>query len=475
MSNTTEKYSVITNAKLSNYTVEETTHQEKKTLVVPVVMIVEGVLNGSHGPLLHLAEDFGKIAESWNGIPVVINHPQQDGMSISANSPEVIESGLVGRVYNAHMDANRLLAEVWLDEEKLGNISADTLVAVNGKKPIEISVGVFTEDEPTVGDYNGVPYNAIARNHRPDHLALLPGGVGACSLEDGCGIRANQLNKKEGGVYEMITNENKNAILQDLRAMGYSLPQIGINMALGLKEKLDELYELVRSMNEVDGKGNTTSWGYLEEAYDTFLIYSIEGPSERKYYKSNYQFNVTTGEPEFVGDPIEVEKKVEFKVVPQVNNVLNTNKMEKCTPCIEKRVTELVANKQTKFTDADVEWLQTLTEAQLDQMIPEELEVVENAEVTALSAEDKAALEFGKKMLKKKKDDMAAGIQKNTEAGIWTPEILANMSEEMLERVYNSVKKEDTPVVADYSLAGNARAPQANSPVSKVEPMLPNI
>ena len=184
------------NQKLASYTVTEAVHQEKKHLIVPVVMIVEGVLNGSHGPLLHLAQDFGKIPESWNGIPVVINHPEEEGHSISANSPEVIERQSVGVIYNARMDSNRLLAECWLGSEKLGKVSSDTLIAVNEGKTIEVSVGVYTEDESIAGEWNGIKYNAIARNHRPDHLALLPGGIGACSVENGCGIRVNQNKNK---------------------------------------------------------------------------------------------------------------------------------------------------------------------------------------------------------------------------------------------------------------------------------------
>lgn len=33
--------------------------------------------------------------------------------------------------------------------------------------------------------------DAVARNHRPDHLAILPDQVGACSLADGAGLIRN--------------------------------------------------------------------------------------------------------------------------------------------------------------------------------------------------------------------------------------------------------------------------------------------
>ena len=54
---------------------------------------------------------------------------------------------------------------------------------------------------------------------------------------------------------------------------------------------------------------------------------------------------------------------------------------------------------------------------------------------------------------------MHKGIQANTAEGIWTDEVLKVMSEDNLERLFNSVKKEETP---DYSLNGNTQL-SANS------------
>ena len=170
----------------SEYQIQERQHLGKKHLVVPVTMMVEGVHNGSHGPLLHTIAEMGKFPESWNGIPIVVNHPEVDGMNVSANDPEIIDSHTVGRVYKTHVDGSRLKAEAWLDEEKLGQVCPTTLARVKKKDPIEVSVGVFSDDEDVSGEWNGETYESIARNHRPDHLALLPGGVGACSLADGC-------------------------------------------------------------------------------------------------------------------------------------------------------------------------------------------------------------------------------------------------------------------------------------------------
>lgn len=165
----------------------------KRHIVVPVVMMVEGVHNGSQGPLLHLADELGHFPGSWDGIPVTVEHPRDDeGSFVSANSPGILEEYNVGKVFNTHVENNKLKAEVWLEEDRLTTVSPEALEYVNQGRPLEVSVGVFTDEEQTEGEWNGEQYIAIARNHRPDHLALLPGGVGACSWEDGCGIRVNE-------------------------------------------------------------------------------------------------------------------------------------------------------------------------------------------------------------------------------------------------------------------------------------------
>jgi len=149
--------------------------------VVPVVMMVEGVHNGSHGPLLHRIDDLGRFPASWDGIPITIDHPQENGVSISANSPGVIEREAVGRVYGTHVEGAKLKAEAWLDIERLRELRPEVLTYIQEKNPLDVSVGVFTDEEEETGFWNGEKYEAVAINHRPDHLALLPGGVGAKS------------------------------------------------------------------------------------------------------------------------------------------------------------------------------------------------------------------------------------------------------------------------------------------------------
>lgn len=184
----------------SAYTPETKQLNGKEQIVVPVVMMVEGVHNGSRGPIYHDPEELGKIEESWNGIPVTISHPKDENNNfISANSPNVLESYAVGSIFNTHLEDGKLKAEAWLDVQRLAAISPETLEKVQKGEIIEVSVGIFSDEVEAEGDWNGEHYIAVARNYRPDHLALLPGEVGACSIADGCGVRVNN-EKKENDV-----------------------------------------------------------------------------------------------------------------------------------------------------------------------------------------------------------------------------------------------------------------------------------
>ena len=194
----------------NSYEARTEQYDGKEHLVIPTIMMVEGVHAGSAGPMLHLADELGRYPESWNGIPVVVSHPTDGGANISANSPRVLDNEIVGRVFNTQMDGEKLKAEVWLDTSRLEEISPEALTAVQDQKPLDVSVGVFSDEESTPGIHGNEQYETIARNLRPDHLALLPGEEGACSWSDGCGIRANSSNNKnEKKGVEDVKKENE--------------------------------------------------------------------------------------------------------------------------------------------------------------------------------------------------------------------------------------------------------------------------
>ena len=315
-----QQYKILTT---NNYIIRTEMHQGKKHLVVPVIMLKEGVHNGSAGPLLHTQDELGKFPAAWDGIPVLIGHPEENGQPISANSPKVIDQSVIGRVYNSKVEDNKLKGEVWADVEKLKQLSPLAYAYIMQQKPLDVSVGVFSDDEPATGEWNGENYIAVARNYRPDHLALLPEATGACSWQDGCGVRVNSE---------------------------------GLLEAINLVR--DKLYSL----------DSTTDSYYLEEVYDdgTFIYrHRREKGGKEQYYRRKYQ--IKDGEVQFGNDEEEVEKEVKYKKVLAMKRTKNTKNNTGGTTM--DKVKELLTIAPSVYTEDDKEWLEKLEEGQVDKLI----------------------------------------------------------------------------------------------------------
>jgi len=168
-------------------------------LVVPSIILVEGVLHASNAehPALALAEEFGIFPSSWDGRPVVYSHPKRNGEAVSANSPDLWESEVIGQLFGSGMkDKKKLRTYVWLNKERTPD---EVLQAFENGEAMEVSTGLYALEEEKPGEFDGRSYDVIWRNIVPDHLAILPkGSTGACSIDDGCGApRANQNHQIE--------------------------------------------------------------------------------------------------------------------------------------------------------------------------------------------------------------------------------------------------------------------------------------
>lgn len=434
----------------------------KKHLVVPVVMMVEGVHSGSLGPMLHTAEELAKWTEAWNGIPVTISHPTVEGINVSANSPEVLDSSSVGRIFNTYYK-DGLRAEAWIDYEKISAKSEDALTSIEKMAPLEISVGVFSDSDDTEGEWNGETYESIATNYRPDHLALLPGEQGACSWADGCGIRVNQ----KGGA----DVKDKFKTFQELSQQGLVVSLLFNEM--GYREIQQALSAKLQDLN-AEGM-----YHYIEEVFDDYIVYSRwEESGGETLYKQGYTMDDNSN-IEFNGNVSEVRKKVEYvtnkmRRTKQVNNKNEGGKMSNSKPlCPEAKVDALIANKQTHWQQLDREWLLEQDEgtiAKMSPMVPDVVEltteeiqankeaVINDYKASKKTIEDytadmpeemKAEVEGGVKLYIEHRAALVKSIMDNTADGIWEEEALKAMDDKTLEKVSKSIKQP-----ADYSGMG---------------------
>ena len=182
----------------------------REYLVAPVNLIVCGVLNGSQGPLYYPPEEVGKDPMAWNGMPLVVYHPTVEDVPVSARSPVVLEDCGVGFLFNTVFTEDVLAGEAWFDaertkryDERLEDKFKLYPRLVRGDH-IETSTGLFTRNDPPIlaegqtraADPKGTPYDYVARDHKPDHLAVLPDILGACNRNHGCGINPTPINNE---------------------------------------------------------------------------------------------------------------------------------------------------------------------------------------------------------------------------------------------------------------------------------------
>lgn len=312
--------------------------------VVPVSMITPGVLNGSKGALFYPPEELRKSVDSWNGMPIVVYHPTQNGHPVSARRADVLNSQGVGVVLNARINKNgKLVADGWFDIERVEKVDKRVLQKLEAGDAFELSTGLFTDNYPAENgaNYNGKGYTHIAKNHRPDHLAVFVDQKGACSLKDGCGVNVHNsagtfdISKKMP--WEEETEEptdNKCATAQHLarkRRKRKSLkfisqystnlsPQqvIAKHQGATLNElSLSDLHpELEKALRGRFGNG------YLVEVFpDTHRV--IFSQNDRKW-SIVYSVDKKTDRIKIDGMPIEVRRKVTY--LPVHEPVSNTEK-----------------------------------------------------------------------------------------------------------------------------------------------------
>lgn len=420
---------IHTNNIKSEYPIRYENYLGKNHMVVPVVIMIEGVHNGSGGPTLYTEEELSKFPSSWNGRPVPIYHPEDDGCPISCNEPAVIEKQSVGHLFRTFFEDGKLKSEAWIDLNKVQDISPETYNSLITGSPLEVSTGLFSDNEYITGEFNGEEYHMIAKNIRPDHLALLPGEVGACSFADGCGVRVND----EGGGSEEMDVNNINEDTQ--------------KEVVGL---LESKSSSINTMRDFIGRDE-----FNEDATKE-LVGMLNKDVERN---------------QMIKDLIGIKENNEGGEKP-----MKVNKE------IKEKVDSLIENETTKFKEEDREWLETMEVCKLDKLVPEEkvedekVETATDEPVANITKEDaikvlretmqnpnqfmdllpkemKEQVSYGLKLHKEKRQELIDRITSNSDL---TPEMFENENIEKLEAFANAVKpKTDFTVQAAFNKTSN--------------------
>lgn len=262
-------------------------------MVVPVVAIVEGVLNNNLVP----ADEFGKYVNSWEGRPVPVDHPQVNGVHVSANLPTILESRNIGHFHNVNVDGPKLKGELWIDIEAAERKGFSEIVeAFRNNQMMEVSTAYFADTEPTSGEFNGIEYQGIHRNLRPDHIAILPNDEGACSIADGCGaMRTN----KQGVIM---------TVLQKIRD-AFGMPGLALEAnEASITDKMEAVRAAVYAMDDDENSF------FLVDVFEDQVVYENKGEMFRQGYTIQED-----GTAELTGEAEQVRMEKSFVPVGQAD------------------------------------------------------------------------------------------------------------------------------------------------------------
>lgn len=319
------------------------THDGKQVLVVPVVAIVEGVLNGA----LVTQEEFGKFSDAWEGVPVPVTHPEINGHHVSSSKPDIIESRVIGRFHNVQAADKKLRGELWIDVDAATRKGFESIVnAFQAGEIMEVSTAYFADTEMTDGIYGGKRYSGIHRNLRPDHLAILPNEQGACSVADGCGTFRNN----EQGSFMSKAKE----ALKTLAAM------VGINLGTETMTKAEKIELLLNSKKfaEADKPGLELM---SEPAIDSILAHA-EKPEDKEEMEKDDKAKAAADDEE---EKPEMAKNSKPQLDAETLTAVNWAK-EQYQENHGRLVAKLKANSRCAFDEAELKAMHIKSLEKLD-------------------------------------------------------------------------------------------------------------
>lgn len=315
-------------------------------LVVPVVALQEGVVwpGNSDEPEFVPASVLAQNLGTWNGKPVMMNHPSRDGQMLSANSPSVLSEWKIGTVFNTRVQGPKLLMEAWLDIDRIkamGGEALRTMQRIMDNDIVDVSVGVFTSMVKKAGQHLGKAYKTAWASASPDHLAILPEGTpGACSVAMGCGTR----------MLSAWTMPDDLLVIEAMRELGISSKGEEVEPSI-----------LVRAISVLTG--------IQDQKVEETLI-KLFGPGKMQDEDGDPADDAVDGEDDEESEdddpsPEDDKDKPPFKTNAGCKCGQHTDKEPTTMKTKEERISALIASKKNTFTDAHKTFLTTCSDEQL--------------------------------------------------------------------------------------------------------------
>lgn len=321
----------------------EATYDGEDYWVVDATMIVEGVLPGSEGAGFYSKEENERSMAAWNMKPFVLDHPVgPGGKPVSAADPNILEKINLGFLLNTKHGGSNLGAEVWANKRLVKAKNAEWFIEkLKANKKVEISTGLFLDRELGKGTFNGQNYEWKAKNYRPDHLALITKGKGACSVDAGCGLSINCSCEK--------------APADNAATVTTGMTQRQIH------------HELHSQLAAKHGEPGKSWYGGVEEVYPKHVVYSTpDGETMLHEYAPSKD-----GAPKLTGSPVKVRRVTGYRT--EDGRMVGNEEGQMAQTKFDKKahLDGLVGN---GYEESDRKWLEALPDENLQKIkaVPKE-------------------------------------------------------------------------------------------------------
>jgi hypothetical protein len=288
---------------------------------------------------LYPAEEIDKSFESLNRTPVTVEHPEIDGMFVSANDPEIDFDFRFG-AFNENarkLDDGRVALDKVINVQKAlmtekGKRLLDRIEELENNddaRPMHTSVGVFVDVEEVELSTNemGQEFTWVARDMVFDHDAILLDSVGASTPDQGTGIG---INKEQLKVSHFVVDS---PIDREVKATNYLTNELSFDQIE---------HELWKELN----KGLEENFSWIAAVFDDSFIFNT---SDGEMFRSNYTVD-ELGNVAIQDTRLPVERVVEFKPI----NTTDTDEDNAMRDQIIAELGKLGITVNAEISDADL-------------------------------------------------------------------------------------------------------------------------
>jgi hypothetical protein len=274
----------------------------------------------------------------------------------------------LGAIFNSAWDeeSRKLRAEAWFDIARVEAIAPAIKKDLAEGKILEVSTGMRSLEEIENGEWNGKSYKSSSLLVMPDHLAILPFELGACSVQDGAGVPRVNTKKEEG------EQMKKGTLLELLSSVGLKdAPEVTRRVANEISHSDLEAGLRKAASDSLRPEGGKVEGPYvwIRDVFDSFFIYSQDGALFRRDYSCDAKGNIV-----LLGVPVEVRLETRYVPIASVNNGAGAGVRRAASASGEASAAEGEGNMDRKtrinemvkgglFAEADVPSLIALSEA----------------------------------------------------------------------------------------------------------------